>query len=290
DLSLAPTCARLLIFVVVSALMLFALNGVLEVCLTRAWTLGGRQMVCRLAEDLFARLQRRSLLFHTRNSVGDTMGRITTDSWCAYQVVETLFFTPGHALLTMLLMVFLMAQLDGTLTMMSLAVAPFMVGASFLVGKPLRAAARLKREIESRIQSHLQQTLTGIPVVQAFVQEEREQERFRRFADDAVRAQQRSALLGTVNQLGSGLVATLGAGAILWLGAQHVLEDKLTVGSLLVFLVYLTALQTQVKAFAGVQTAWRTVSSGLERVAEMLEAEPEVVEAPAAPVLPRVRG
>src|SRR5205814_7285844 len=69
-----------------------------------------------------------------------------TDSWCAYQVVETLFFTPGHALLTLLLMVFLMAQLDGTLTMLSLAVAPFMVGASFLVGKPLRAAARLRSE------------------------------------------------------------------------------------------------------------------------------------------------
>src|SRR5947207_6188924 len=101
--SLEPTPARLLIFIVASGLILFALNGVLEVCLTRAWTLGGRRMVCTLAEDLFARLQRRSLLFHTRNSVGDTMSRITSDSWCAYQVVETLFFTPGHALLTMLL-------------------------------------------------------------------------------------------------------------------------------------------------------------------------------------------
>src|SRR5262249_17033476 len=143
---------------------------------------------------------------------------------------------------------------------------------------------------ESRIQSHLQQTLTGIPVVQAFVQEEREQARLRRFAEDAVRAQQRSALLGSVNQLGSGLVATLGAGAILWLGARHVLEDKLTVGSLLVFLVYLTALQNQVKAFASVHTAWRTVSAGLDRVTELLEGEPEVSEAPGAPLLPRPRG
>src|SRR5262249_4611998 len=118
-LSLEPTSGRLLVFIVACGLILFALNSVLEVCLTRAWTLGGRQMVCRLAEDLFARLQRRSLLFHTRNAVGDTMGRITTDSWSAYQVVEALFFTPGHALLTMLLMVFLMAQLDVTLTILS---------------------------------------------------------------------------------------------------------------------------------------------------------------------------
>ena len=110
--------------------------------------------------------------------------------------------------------------------------------------------------------------------MQAFAQEEREQERFRHFADAAVRAQQRSAVLGSINSLGSGLVATLGAGAILWLGARHVLDNKLTIGSLLVFLVYLTALQTQVKALAGVHTAWRGVSASLDRVGEILEAEP----------------
>ena len=218
------------------------------------------------------------------------MGRITTDSWCAYQVVETLFFTPGHALLTMLLMVFLMAQLDGTLTMMSLAVAPFMVGASFLVGKPLRAAARLKREIESRIQSHIQQTLTGIPVVQAFVQEERERERFQRFADAAIAAQQRSTLIGSINSLSSGLITTLGTGAILWVGARHVLDDRLTLGSILVFLVYLTSLQTQMKALAEVYTKLQGLSASVDRVLEILETDSDVRQKPDAVFLPAVRG
>jgi len=289
-LALEPTSAHLVIFIVVSGLILFALNGVLEVCLTRAWTMAGRGMVCSLAEDLFARLQRRSLLFHIRNSVGDTMGRITTDSWCAYQVVETLFFTPGHALLTMLLMVFLMAQLDGTLTILSLAVAPFMVGASFLVGKPLRAAARLKRDIETRIQSHIQQTLTGIPVVQAFVQEERERERFERFAHAAIAAQQRTTLIGSVNSLSSGLITTLGTGAILWVGARHVLDDRLTLGSILVFLVYLTSMQTQMKALADMYTKLQGLSASVDRVLEVLETESEVREKPDAVFLPEVRG
>ncbi len=289
-LSLEPTPGRLIVFIVASGLILFALNSVLEVCLTRAWTLGGRQMVCRLAEDLFARLQRRSLLFHARNSVGDTMGRITTDSWCAYQVVEALFFTPGHAVLTVWLMVFLMAQLDGTLTLLSLAVAPFMVGASFLVGKPLRAAARLKREIETRIQSHIQQTLTGIPVVQGFVQEEREREQFERFADAAIAAQQRSTLIGSVNSLSSGLITTLGTGAILWVGARHVLDDRLTLGSILVFLVYLTSLQTQMKALAEVYTKLQGLSASVDRVLEILENDSDVREKPGAICLPPVRG
>src|SRR5438128_3182998 len=186
--SLEPTPKHVLAVAVLGGLVLFALNSALEMGLTWAWTLGGRRMVYQLAQDLFARLQRRSLLFHRRNSVGDTMGRVATDSWVVYQVVDTLCFAPGHALLTIAFIAFLMGQLDVTLMAFSLVIAPFMVGASFLVGKPLRAAAKLKREIEIRMQAHIQQTLTGIPVVQAFVQEEREHQRFQRFADAAIAA------------------------------------------------------------------------------------------------------
>ena len=211
-LHLNPTPSAFLLVIVLAGLVLFALNCVVELVVTRGWTARGRRMVFDVAEDLFARLQRRSLLFHTRTPVGDTMGRINTDSWCVYQVLDTLVFAPGHALLTICLMVFLMLQLDVTLTILALAIAPFMVVASFLLGKPLRAAARLKREIESRLQAHVHQTLTGIPVVQAFAQEQREQERFRQQADSAIAAQQRATFLGSVNSLSSGLVTTFGTG------------------------------------------------------------------------------
>src|SRR5438093_923117 len=119
---------------------------------------------------------------------------------------------------------------DLFLTAIAVGIAPLMVGASFLVGKPLRAAAKLKREIEIRISAHVQQTLTGIPVVQAFAQEEREQERFRGYADAVIRAQQRSTLVGSFNSLSSGLVTTLGTGLILWMAAHRVIDKKLWIG------------------------------------------------------------
>src|ERR1044071_1500179 len=252
--SLEPTRTHLLALAVFGGLGLFALTSLLDIVLTWAWTLAGRRMVYALAEDLFARLQRRSLLYHHRHSVGDSMGRVATDSWVVYQVFDTLCFAPGHALLITSVITGLMAQLDVTLTLMSLLISPFTVGAGFLVGKPLRAAAKLKREIENRIQSHIQQTLTGIPVVQAFVQEEREHQRFQQFADAAIAAQQRSTLIGSLNSLSSGLVTVLGSGAILWLGAYHVLAGLLTIGDLLKFLVWLGLLQAQFKVFGEMYT------------------------------------
>ena len=150
-----------------------------------------------------------------KDLTNDLMGRVTVDSWCVYQIVDALIVTPAHAALTMLAMIVLMAQLNGPLTLIALELAPLMVAASMLMGKPLRAAARLKREVESRLQAHIQQTLTGIPVVQTFDQEERENSRFTRFADTTIRTQQRSVLLGSVSSLSSGLVTTFGSGVIL---------------------------------------------------------------------------
>ena len=58
------------------------------------------------------RAQRRSLLFHSRNCVGDSLSRITGDSWCVYKVVDALLFTPGYALVMLVGMVVLLANLD----------------------------------------------------------------------------------------------------------------------------------------------------------------------------------
>jgi ATP-binding cassette, subfamily B, bacterial len=289
-LGVNPALSTLLLMAVLGGLAIFVLNSALEMALTTAWTLAGRRMVYQLAEDLFARLQRRSMLYHSRHPVGDVMSRITGDCWCVNQMVEALLFAPAHALLTTALMVSLMAGMDASLTGLALAVAPLMVGASFLVGKPLQMAAKLKREIESRIQAHIQQTLTGIPVVQAFVQEDRERARFKQFADAAIRAQQRSTLLGSLNSLGSGLITTAGTALVLWVGARHVLAGQLTLGDLLVFIVYLTSLQTQMKTLARTQTAFRAVNASVDRVMEELLTATEVPEKPQATVLPPARG
>ena len=281
---------QLLIVIVVAGLALFAINTVLHAVLAWKWTRAGRRMVYDLSEDLFARLQRRSLLYHQRTSVGDTMGRVTVDSWSVYRALEALVVSPAHAILAIVAMIFLMAQLSPLLTWVALASAPFIVGASFLVGKPLRAAARVKREIESRIQSHIQQTLAGISVVQAFTQERRENERLQQYAGVAIAAQQKTALVGSINSLSSGLVMTLGAAIVLWLGAHQVLNGVLSIGSILVFLVYLNSLQEQMKILANTYTTMQTIGASVDRVVEILEGSPEIVDSPTARLLPKTRG
>ena len=290
SLGIPESRTPLLVTIIAAGLALFALNTTLHAVLAWKWTRAGRRMVYDLAEDLFARLQRRSLLYHQRTSVGDTMGRITVDSWSVYRALEALVVSPAHAVLAIGAMVFLMAQLSPLLTWVSLASAPFIVGASFLVGKPLRAAARMKREIESRIQSHIQQTLAGISIVQAFTQERRESERLQQYAGVAIAAQQRTALVGSINSLSSGLVMTLGAAVVLWLGAHQVLDGALSIGDILVFLVYLNSLQEQMKILANTYTTSQSIGASVDRVVEILKGSPEIVDSAAARDLPKAQG
>jgi ATP-binding cassette subfamily B protein/subfamily B ATP-binding cassette protein MsbA len=279
----------LLAWAVLAGLLLFAANNALDVVLTRAWIQVGQRMVYRLAGDLFAHIQRRSLLFHSRNPVGDSLSRITGDTWCAYKVVDSLLFAPAYALVLSVVVVVVMAQMDLRLTLLAVAVAPVMAGTSFLVGRPLRLAARARREIESRLQSHLQQTLSGIQVVQAFAQEDRERQRFEELTTAALHAQRRSLLVSSLCNLASGLAVSLGTGAVLWVGARDVLQGRLSLGGLLVFLAYLTALQGHLKVFTTAYATLQETGAGVERVLEMLQAELEVADRPGAVELPKLR-
>ena len=284
------TPGRVLLLVVIGGLFLFALNSLLEAAITWGWVVGGRRMVYELTHDLFDRLQRRSLAYHRKHGVGDSMGRVTGDSWALYQVVENLVVIPGRACLTLGVMLWLMARLDGVLMAWSLLLAPAVVAASRLAGQPLRVAALQQREVEVRLQAHVQQTLTGISVVQTFTQEAREQRRFEAYAEAAVAARQRSTLLGSINSLSAGLVTALGTGVVLWLGARHVLAGTLSLGSLLAFVFWFNLLQTQMAGLAKIFTALQGASASFDRMLTVLQTPPEITDRPHAPDLPPVRG
>jgi ATP-binding cassette subfamily B protein/subfamily B ATP-binding cassette protein MsbA len=280
----------LLGWMVLATLLIFAMSSAANIVLTRTWVRVGQGMVYQLAGDLFAYIQRRSLLFHSRNSVGDSMSRITGDSWCVYKVVDTLLFTPGYAIITTAGMVVLMARMDFVLMLVTLAAAPLVAGASYLLGRPIRRAGRARREIESELQTHVQRSLSGIHIVQAFAQEDREDRRFQECTRSAIRSQLRIALATGLCTLASGLILTLGMGMVLWVGVRHVVDGGLTVGGMLVFLAYLTALQGQMKAFTGIYGTLQETVASVDRVLEMLEADWEMTDRPGAIVLPQVRG
>ncbi|MDB5875939.1 MAG: transporter related, partial [Ramlibacter sp.] len=285
-----PSARLLLILVTAGAVSIFILQSTLDTLTSWGWTLVGRRMVFTLAQDLMASLQRRSLIYHRTTPVGDTLMRITGDSWSSYKLVETSVFDPLQAVFGIAFMATLMVNANLRLTIVVLAAAPVVVAASMLGGRRLRSLAQRHRVVQGGMLAHFQQVLTGIPVVQAFGQEGREESRFQGFADASVQLQQQTALVSGLNTLAWGLIASLGAGLTLWMGAREVLAGRLTLGALLVFVAYLASVQRHVRTLASIYPELQLQSAIVARAHEALTTPPEVSDRAGALRLGRVSG
>ncbi|MGA7732007.1 MAG: ABC transporter transmembrane domain-containing protein, partial [Chloroflexia bacterium] len=280
----------LLIWVVAGGVILFLCTSGIDMLLTYHWVRVGQGMVYGLARDLFARIQRRSLVAHSRSAVGDSLSRITTDAWVVHTAADNLLFAPAHAAITAVSVLAVMLTMNSLLTLLSLAVTPLLVLTSVLLGSQIKVASRARRRIESQLQAHVHRIVSGIQVVQAFTRERHERDRLTEFARRSIEAQQRSALASNLYNLGSGLTLALGMALILWIGAGEVLGGRLTVGSLLVFVAYLGVLQSQLKTFVGITRTMQEATGSAERVAEILNTRDDIQSKPGAPPLGAVRG
>ncbi|HEX8007675.1 MAG TPA: ABC transporter ATP-binding protein, partial [Trebonia sp.] len=282
----AGTTSGAVAWVAAASLLIFTLESLVDIVLTMSWVRIAQRAVYDLAGRMFARLQRRSLAFHATAPVGDSISRITGDSWCIYNAATALLFTPMHAVIVGAAMIVVLARLDPTLTLVALGAAPLLAASSLALGRRAQHAKGLQRQIESRIESHVQQTLTGIRVVQTFAQEDREQGRFGDLASRAISAQRASALIAALSGGSAGLAMTLGTGAVLGLGALRVLDGALTLGGLLVFLAYVAVLNKQLVALATSYTTARGLAASIDRTLEVLDAPEDFPERPdAAPLV-----
>ena len=286
----AATREGLLTWCVVAALVLFLLAWGLGLAAAIANLQFGQGMIYDLAADLFGHLQRLSLPFHCRRSVGDTVRRVTADCGCVAAIVHDALLPVLTAVVTLVLMFGILCRMDAVLALLSLAVLPGMVFVFRRYAQPMMDRSYEQQEAEGRVYDVVEQTLSAIPVVQAFVREEHGD---RRFAA-TTRATLDAAVATTNVQLWfkvlMGLTTALGSAAILWIGGEHVLSGKLSVGDLLVFLAYLGFLYAPLETLMYTSSTVHGAAGSARRVLELLETEPEVADRPGARPLPPVQG
>jgi len=276
----ASGAAGLLLWVCVGTVLIFAVGAVSSMVETTAAVRLGQRMVYDLGADLFSHLQRLSLTFHRRRPVGDTISRVTVDSYCVQALLNGALHPLLRSVGTLAAMFAVMWRLEPRMTALSLLVTPLLALTIRVCGESMRVRHRRRRDLEGRMMSVVEQTLSAIAAVQAFAREETEQARFRAYARDTasayVRATQADARFG----LFVGLVTAAGTAAVMWVGAVDVLHGRATVGTLLVFLAYLAALYVPLHASTSTASTVQSAAAAAERVLELLDTAPEVRDGP----------
>jgi len=284
--SLAPTAETLLVTAALGSLVLFILYSLLDIGLSWTWTLIGQRMVSSLSVELFHRLQRLSPRYHYRRSVGDSLSRLSDDTWCIY-TLTSLVFSPIEQVVTVTTIGLMAWRLNPELALLSLVSAPLLGGSTLFFGRRLKGRAKRSREAESRLLSFVHQTLSAIPVVQAFAREDHNYRRFQSLAADAVALSRRGSMISGAYGLVTGLITAAGAALVLYAGGRQVLRGTLSLGSLLVFLAYMRGMQGAAESLLKSYGSLKPLEASIDRVMEIMEAkENEVRDAPDAKPLP----
>jgi len=246
----------------------------------------GTRVTYELGAELFERLQRLSLRFHGQQQTGDLARRVTRDSSCIRDLALDIALPVVTSLVSLVAMFTVMWQLDPALSLLALLVVPPFVFLTRLLARPIAGHSYEQQKLEGQLMAVAEQTLTALPVVQAFSRERDETERFRNLARRTASAYGRTITAQQLFAVGTGTITALGTAAMMGVGGLHVSQGSLSVGSLVVLLAYLSSLYAPLQTLASVAAGFASAAARARRVLEVLGSEEGVRDAPGARPLP----
>jgi ATP-binding cassette subfamily B protein len=239
----------------------------------------GARALTDLRRDTYGRLIRLPMAFHSQRRVGELSSRIAAD---LSQVQDTLIGTVPQflrQLATLVGGVALIAYTSGQLTLVMLCSLPPLIAVAVVFGRWIRKTAREAQDRLADSNVIVEETLQGVASVKAFTNEAHEQSRYH----NALLAALSSTLRGARQRAAFGAFVTFALfGAIvlvLWYGARLVQAGDLTVGELTRFMLYTMFVGGAMGSFAELFAQVQRTLGATQRVRELLNEKPEVVEA-----------
>ena len=252
------------------------------------WT--GERVLADLRTKLFRHLQRLSLGYYERNRAGVTISRLTNDVDALDQLV-----TDGVTSLvqnTLLLggSAVILFVLDWRLALATLSVFPVMALATAAFRRYSSRAYRDVRERLGLVTATLAEDIAGMRVVQSFTRERRNQRRFREVNTNYREANRQTVVLNGLYFPFVDFLSAVATAVVLGYGGWLVLGGEVSVGTLFAFLLYLSNFFDPVQQLSQLYNTFLSAVAALDKIMDVMDEEPEVVDRPGAQPLPTIAG
>lgn len=279
------TLLTLLLWIVVALLVVRLAAAAVAIGKGRLSSWLGTTLTATLRNDLVRTLNALPLAFHDRHQVGLLMSRVAYDT----ESLHTFVYHMTSGLLLQLLQLVAIAgmlfYLNPKLALVTMVPMPLIVAGSWYFARYLNPRNHHYWEAVGQQAAALTGMLSGIRVVKAFVQEDRESRRFRssslRLRDSRQVVDASTATFTAV----MGFLFALGTLAVWYTGGRDVLFQQMTLGSLMAFIAYLAMFFTPLTTLAESTTSFSNFWTASQRIFELLETPPEE-ERPGPAVLP----
>jgi ATP-binding cassette subfamily B protein len=257
---------------------------------TVAFALAGNRVLTAVRAQLYAHLQRLSLSFHSTARSGELLTRITGDVGRLQEVAVTAALPLLGNVVTLVGMVAVMLWVDPVLTLVALAALPAFAVTGVRMTRAITTVSRKQRRQEGQLASVAAESLAAIKVVQAYSLEETLEESFAASNEKSLRDGVKGKRLSAGLERRTDVLVAIATGLVLYVGARRVLSGALTAGELVVFVSYLKQAFKPMRDVAKYTGRLAKASASGERIIELLDVVPDIVDGPDARPAPPFRG
>jgi len=250
----------------------------------------GQNVLYNLRSQIFDKIQELSLGFFDQHKAGDLMSRLTNDTDVINQVLTMGLNRFLSSVLTLVGILLAMLVLNWRLALVSFSVLPIMVLSTVFFSGRARRAFRVTRKTIGGVSAELEENIAGVKVAQAFSREQANVEAFREVSaanrDANVTAESITAAFAPTLDV----LATVGVAIVVGYGGYLVLNGLATVGVIVAFVQYVRRFFEPVRAISMIWAGLQSAIAGAERIFEVLDTPPDIVDAADAVELPTIEG
>lgn len=250
----------------------------------------GTKIVANMRSELFRHLHRLTLNFYSNYSVGRLMSRLIGDVGVLQDFVTWSITGLFRSVFNLVGIVIAMLLLSWQLALVAFAVMPLMIILTNYWRGRIRQAYRATRQRLALINGYLNESISGIRVTKSFT---RETINFRHFDDlnqSFFDANVQATRLAAIFFPGVDFIGSLATALVIGVGGWLVLGDALTAGTLVAVVLYVERFFDPIRELAQRYNTFQATMAASERIFELLDLEPDLIDDPEAVSLPPVRG
>jgi ATP-binding cassette subfamily B protein len=271
----------------VAAALLYAVATYAETYLV-GWV--GTRALQDLRERIFIHIQRMSIGFFTRNSPGVLISRMTNDVEALQQLVTDGVVTIFSSTLTLVGVVVILLLLDVKLALITFLTFPLLAIASVIFRIVSAGAYRATRERIAAVTAYLQESLSGVRVIRSFGQEPRHIDELTELNEANRAINMRTVYLNASYFPAVELLAAIGTSVILLYGGSQAINGAIEIGVIVAFVGYLTTFFEPIQELSQLYTTYQSGMAALDKIFDLLDTEPDMIDAPGAIDPGRIRG
>jgi ATP-binding cassette, subfamily B, bacterial len=248
------------------------------------------QVTRDLRVKVYDHLQGLSLRYFHGQRLGDLLTRLSGDITAIEDLLVSGLSDMVAYVTTIVLFMALMVYLDAGLVLVALSVVPVLAATTVVAARKGRSAQLDIRARASELASTAEEGLSAIALVKAFARASYEGHRFGRASQASATARLRGVRVSAVFPPLADLVTAAGTAMVVFFGGRQVMAGRLSLGSLVAFLTYLSSLYVPIQGLASLISTIQRALVGAERLAEILDAPAALRERGGTAKLPPVAG